>query len=164
MFVPSGRWGSRRVRVTECRTARAEALYTALVRGGHTTGPGAHGQASWKFGDAGVTADWEIRANRIWKYGRVFLRCGRCQRRATRLYLPVPSAPALFACRRCLGLTYGSRVSNNYKDRLLRGLGGLGVTHRLSAHLVTLGEQARRREASLARQAERRPLSQQVRA
>lgn len=158
VWVSGGRWGRRRVRVTECQVAKAEDLYTAMTRRGHEIGPGSWGSVKWRFGDTEVNADWEIRDNHVWRHGRTFFRCGRCGRLATRLYMALPAVPAWFACRRCLGLTYASRTTNNYKDRSFLGFGGLGLTHRRSAQIITHGERERRREASLARQAERRRL------
>ena len=152
----TGRWGHRRVRVTECAfVATAEEVYSLLLRdSSRSVTPGAPGQSTWAFGDTKVTAAWEVRKNRVWKYGRVFFLCPWCHRRATRLYLPTLDAPACFACRRCLGLTYCSRTTSNYKDGVPRG--SLGYTHRQLAYLMTYGSRERRREAALKRRAERR--------
>jgi hypothetical protein len=57
-------------------------------------------------------AGWQIRANGIWRFGRVFFECPECDRLATRLYLPANHL--WLACRRCWGLTYDSR-QNSYK-------------------------------------------------
>lgn len=59
---------------------------------------------------------WEIRRNAVWRCGGVFLRCDRCSRRCTRLYLPRVD-PDL-ARRTCWGLTHESRSRRNYKDTL----------------------------------------------
>jgi hypothetical protein len=61
-----------------------------------------------------VRRTWEVRQNAVWRRGRVFLRCPRCQRCCTRLYLPLETL--WLACRRCWGLTYVSRQLQNYKD------------------------------------------------
>ena len=112
---PSGRWGRRRTRVTECWAVfRAEDVYTSLLRGPEPVAAGGHGEVTWTPGERSFTAAFEIRANRVWRHGRVFLQCPQCSRRVTRLY--VPTATAWAACRRCWGLTYQSRTQNNYKD------------------------------------------------
>ena len=154
---PSGRWGRRRTRVTECwAVLRAEDVYTSLLRGPEPVAAGEHGEVAWTLGERSFTVAFEIRANRVWRHGRVFLRCPQCSRRATRLY--VPTATAWAACRRCWGLTYQSRTQNNYKD----GGGGMfaivGMGHRFMAHMQTEHERDRRWEASIERWAVRRDI------
>jgi hypothetical protein len=158
---PSGRWGRRRTRVTECwAVVWAEELYTELLRsGGGPVRPGSCGRAVWKFEGQDHAADWEIRANAVWRHGRVFLRCPACSRLATRLYLP--TAHAWLACRRCWGLTYHSRTKNNYKE--LRGSRSglwafLDSSPRELASEQTQRVKQQRAEASRLRWAERQAI------
>ena len=135
---------------------RAEDVYTSLLRGPEPVSAGEHGEVTWTLDERSFTVAFEIRANSVWRHGRVFLQCPQCWRRATRLY--VPTATAWAACRRCWGLTYQSRTQNNYKD----GGGGVfahvGMGHRFMAQLQTERERERRREASIVRWAERRDI------
>lgn len=138
---PNGRWGRRRVRVTECwRVIRVEELYTALLKlDAPTVVPGARDIALCEPG-AGkrLLVGWEVRPNPVWRHGRLFLLCSRCERRCTRLYLPV--AGSWPHCRRCWGLTYASRTLQNYKDSLFgRGWVAtvLGISQRDWAHETT---------------------------
>ena len=79
---------------------RAEDVYTALLHSDATkVGSGVRGTVTYKLEERDVTADWEIRQNAVWRRGRLFLECPRCQRRCTRLYLPL--ADSWLACRRC---------------------------------------------------------------
>jgi hypothetical protein len=155
VWCASGRWGPRRVLVSECRAVvRAEDIYTDLLRkGAARMKPGASGSVSWSLpGRPGpFSAEWEIRANAVWRFGRVFLRCPRCQRLATRIY--VPRADAWAACRRCWGFSYESRQQRTYRvgGGLSRILGPL-------AHSLTRRERERRAEASERRYAERREI------
>ena len=102
--------------MTECAfTVTAEETYTILLRDGAPVEPGWAGSVtataeaghSWRLG---VT----VKANAVWRRGRVFLVCPRCGERSTRLYAPRPDS--WLACRRCWGLTYESRQRANYKD------------------------------------------------
>ena len=115
---PTGRWGRRRVRVTECwAVLRAEELYTALLRDdAKAVAPGARGTVTYTPEGHSVTAIWEVRPNAVWRRGRVFLTCPRCSCRCSRLYLP--RSDSWLACRQCWGLTYGSRTLRNYKPSL----------------------------------------------
>lgn len=159
IWVDAGRWGPRRVRVSECSALKAEDVYSAIVREQAEIGPGAQGRVIWNSGDVAVIADWEILSNSIWRNGRVFFRCGRCGLRATRLYLPdVPDPARLFACRRCLGLSYESQTTHQYRDWIPRGLSLLPFTHREIAYQMSFGERERRRTACRERQGERRRL------
>jgi hypothetical protein len=92
--------------------------------------------------------------NAVWRFGRLFLRCPRCDRLATRIY--VPTAESWAACRQCWGLTYESRQQRNYKG------GGMfayaGITSRAVAECTTLSDRERRAEASAERYAERRSI------
>jgi hypothetical protein len=156
VWCPSGRWGPRRVRVTECVSVfRAEDVYTALLREAdqlRPVRPGARGSVTFSIEGRTLSAAWEVRANAVWRFGRVFLRCSRCERLATRLYMPLAHSWA--ACRRCWGLTYESRQRANYRD--CGRFAGLGLTSRSAAQWQTLSERERRAEAAAVRYAERR--------
>jgi len=133
---------------------RAEDVYTSLLRGPEPVAAGGHGKVTWTPGARSFTADFEIHENRVWRHGRVFLRCSRCSRLATRLY--VPTETAWLACRRCWGLTYQSRTQNNYKgggDRF-----GIGSSHRFMAQMQTYHERERRYVACVERWSERRDI------
>lgn len=148
MSCPGGRWGRRRVRVTECwYTLRAEVLYTELLESHPSCGPGLAGSADLTIAARKLSFGWELRPNAVWGRGRLFLTCARCRRHATRLYLP--REDSWLACRRCWGLTYESRQHRNYKDRCTR-LGALlgGVTMRQLAYLDAERAREERHEAS----------------
>jgi hypothetical protein len=159
VWCPGGRWGPRRTRVTECwATLRAEDFYTALLgRPGEKVSPGSHGSVSCTLRDRPLTADWELRQNAVWRFGRLFLKCPRCARRATRLYWPLETS--WLACRRCYGLSYNSRALNNYKDSLW-GRGefarAFGTTQRQWAYERTDEGRSERQKASRERWATRR--------
>jgi hypothetical protein len=152
-WCASGRWGPRRVRVSECiAVVTAEAVYTALM--GHDRQrlqPGAGGYVSWMVAGRTLSVRWELRANTIWRFGRVFLQCAICTGRATRIYVPTEDASP--ACRRCWGLTYESRQRRNYKD--VGRFAALGFTARTLAYSQTLAERERRAAAAAARRVER---------
>jgi hypothetical protein len=149
-----GRWGRRRVRVSQCTAViAAEMVYDNLVCDGQTFGPGWRGTLSWKpHGDVG--ASWNIKtevlANAVWRCGRLFLRCRHCDRRATKLYVPTSELEP--RCRRCWGLSYESR-SWNYREP-----SGLGQELRLVAYATTLEGRSERRRAALTRYDARRPF------
>jgi hypothetical protein len=162
--IPSGRWGRRRVRVSECEgIIRAEAVYDALLMDSH---------ALPAF-DARFTLDYTIdgrrlevsavrRPNAVWRFGRVFLICPSCRDRRTRLYLPrvtTESAGVVVGCRVCLGLTYRSRSLRVYRDVLRkRGIGAmLGTTYRDEALHEAMLSRSGRYQESLVRRAARRP-------
>ena len=159
--IASGRWGRRRVRVTECYAVlRAEDAYTTVLRdcGGQAT-LGRRVTVECSISGRDMTAVCEVRANAIWRGGRLFYRCPRCDRRCTRLYLPL--ADSRLACRRCWGLTYNARTLANYKDTPW-GRGALarmfGTTQRDWAYDATDGRRKSRRAASRRRLAERRGI------
>jgi hypothetical protein len=157
----SGRWGPRRVRVTECwSVVKAEEVYTALLKDDAArVTAGAHGMARYTVEGRDFTAPWEVRQNAVWTRGRVFLRCPRCRLRCTRLYIPLPNS--WLACRRCWGLTYHSRTLQNYKDSLW-GHGSIArmfaTTQREWAIQTTSDCREERREQSRERWAKRRRL------
>ena len=155
---PSGRWGRRRTRTTECwATLLVEDCYTALLRDdAAVVRPGASGELLWSLPGRTIAVTWEIRPNAVWRRGRVFLHCSQCGSRCTRLY--VPTATSWAACRRCWGLTYQSRTQNNYKDSGGGAFGLVGMGHRFMAHIQTERARDRRREASVERWAERRDI------
>jgi hypothetical protein len=158
VWCPAGRWGPRRTRVSECFSVlRAEELYTALLKdNAQAVAPGARGKATYTPGAREVTASWEIRQNRVWRRGRVFLKCPRCAGRCTRLYLPVRDS--WLACRRCWGLTYGSRTLRNYKDSLWGGRFAwmFGTTQREMAFDQANTARQERQRCSIERWAKRR--------
>ena len=145
----SGRWGYRRARVEDCHfTLAAEALYTQLISEVPELSPGLGGLVAV----SGWQLQWEVRANAVWRFGRVFLRCPVCSQRATRLYMPTPGAR--FACRRCWGLSYASR-QNSYK---LTGWSAvLGTMGASQSHLA----RESRKIASAERQEARRAILRQ---
>jgi hypothetical protein len=151
VWCRSGRWGPKRVRVTQCWAAiTAEVLYTALLRDDLAkVKPGGRGALTWTLPGQTVKLDWELRANAVWRFGRAFLKCPRCSRLATRIYLPL--ADSWPACRRCWGLTYESRQHSNYK-------GDGWFSPRSLAESQTTMERERRAEAAARRYAERRSI------
>lgn len=161
VWCPGGRWGPRRVRVTECHTVmRAEAAYTWLLRENPAaTRPGASGAATFTVADRFHTFEWELRSNAVWRAGRMFLRCPQCRSRCTRLYLPIETA--WLACRTCWGLSYNSRVLLNYRDSLW-GRGAFarafGTTQRDWAFMTTDDHRQSRTEGSRQRWEDRGPL------
>jgi hypothetical protein len=159
VWVSSGRWGPKRVRVSQCLALRAEDAYTCLLReNAARVRPGEQGSARWTVSDssgesASFAADWELRANGVWRHGRLFFRRPKCSRLATRLYVPRVDMGA--ACRRCWGLTYESRQERNYKPRgSILGF----LTLQMSAHWYTLTAREGRAEAAEKRYAERREI------
>lgn len=154
----SGRRGHRRVRVTECwAVLRAEELYTSLLMDDASRmRPGARGATTHTV-EGRDTASWEIRQNAVWRRGRVFLQCPKCDQRCTRLYLPRPDSWP--ACRRCWGLTYASRTLLNYKESFW-GRGQFarmfGTSQREWAFLTMHEKRMERREASRERWVQRR--------
>jgi hypothetical protein len=154
-----GRWGNRRVRTDECRVLTTENLYTSLLSDDRSRlAAGGTGTVTYQVDDRTFTAAFEIRANAVWRYGRPFLRCSKCRRLCTRLYLPNLMSADL-ACRSCWGLTYASRSLQTYRDSLY-GRGRFarlfGETQRERSFEATLETRARRREACLERWALRR--------
>jgi hypothetical protein len=156
---PGGRWGPRRVRTNECwALVRAEDLYSQLLKTDPaSSAPGAAGEARFSMGGREFFLPWEVRANAVWRSGRLFLICPQCRRRCTRAY--VPTDTAWLACRRCWGLTYVSKALLNYKDSLW-GRGALarmfGTTQREWAYETTAEGRLERYRASCKRWEERR--------
>jgi hypothetical protein len=161
VWCPGGRWGPRRTRVNECWSLlRAEDIYGALLKEVPVRiRPGAAGTATYTVEGRQFTASWEVRQNAVWRRGRVFLRCSRCDRRCTRLYLPLETS--WLACRRCWGLSYVSRQLLNYKDSLW-GRGWVarmfGTTQRDWAYQHTSERRSERRERARERWRVRRRL------
>ncbi len=103
-----GRWGRRRARVEHCaEILLAEAAYEQLLGEGTKFGPGSRFTRTWMPGDPSGPS-WpvavEVVANAVWRRGRVFFRCGHCEQRGTRLYVPIAGLEP--RCRRCWGLSY----------------------------------------------------------
>src|SRR5262245_39477747 len=112
-WVPSGRWGPRRVRVSECHALTAEAVYTEALRAVEALPrPGERRQVMFSLLNQALVVDWELRPNAVWRFGRVFLFCSICKRRVTRLYVPRCLLQA--RCRVCWGLSYPSQ-QNSYR-------------------------------------------------
>ena len=159
VWIESGRWGPKRVKVSQCwATLRAEDVYTGLLRDNAMRArPGARGVLSWTLaGEHTFEVEWEMRANAVWRFGRVFLACPKCRRRATRIYVPTERTPA--ACRRCFGLTYESRQHRNYKVGSGRGV--WGALFSPLTYAMCRAEDAREERAAAAakRFAERREI------
>jgi len=146
----AGRWGVRRVRVSECRVIRAESLYDQMLRGGRPPTPGARGEAV----QGPYRVSWESVENRVWAFGRLFLRCRRCGNRATRLYAPTPTCEP--ECRECWGLTYETRTRGNYKRRGNGLLRAIGLTSRDWTMMDTEERRAEARKEARVRYAERK--------
>jgi hypothetical protein len=147
----SGRWGPKRVRVTQCwAILAAERLYTELLRGDLSRmKPGGRGRVTWSPPGQSVTLDWQLRANAVWRFGRVFLTCPQCSRRSTRIYVPLENSWP--ACRRCWGLTYESRQHSNYR-------GDGWFSPRSLAESQTFHARQRRAESAANRYEERRKI------
>jgi hypothetical protein len=149
VWVDNGRWGPRRARVDDCAAVlKAELVYERMLRDGVKVSPGERMVLRWQpDGSAGV---WEIKAelvpNRVWHHGRLFIRCARCDRRATRLYVPVVGCDP--RCRKCWGLSYQSQ-SWSYRPSALFG------AHSAAA-VTTILARRERRQASRLRYAARR--------
>ena len=160
VWCPGGKWGGRRTRVTECYgVVRAEYIYTALILSESLSQgqPGTAGSANFTLGEQNVSVEWELRANAVWRCGRLFLKCKSCFRRCTRLYLPL--SHLALRCRACYGLSYNSQALNNYKNSLW-GRGPFAkmfmTTQKEWAYMATDEARETRREASIERWARRR--------
>jgi hypothetical protein len=145
--VPSGRWGSRRVRVEHCVTLRAEIVYHQALCAGEPLRPGSRLIVTWKPDDCSWQIDAEVVPNAVWRRGRLFLRCLRCGNRATRLYVPLENLQP--RCRRCWGLNYASQSWSYKATGWTAFLGPL-------AHATTEERRRERREAARERYAKRR--------
>lgn len=161
-----GRRGPRRVRVNQCLAVfHAEELYSKLLKDKPTVvRPGWRGGVAYTVEGASHAVQWEVRANAVWRRGRVFFICPRCRNRCTRLYVPcVGFSPC--ACRQCCGLTYTSRALLNYKDSMW-GRGPFarmfGTTQRDYAYEITAELRQKRRARSRARWDERRPILEEL--
>jgi hypothetical protein len=82
----SGRWGRKRLCVSRCaHLMTAETVYDTALRQGTVLAPGSRLRISWGVEGRECEAVAEVRSNAVWRHGRLFLRCPRCDRRATRL-------------------------------------------------------------------------------
>ena len=75
-------------RVEQCAAIlRAELVYDKLLRENELFGPGRRLVLEWKLDGSSTSweAEAEVLANVVWRRGRLFLRCKRCERRANRL-------------------------------------------------------------------------------
>ncbi len=154
----SGRWGRRRVRTTECRSVvTSETLYDRLLRDGKAPRPGLSGRVVIGPPVTAYTLTWDSVPNRIWAFGRIFLTCPGCDRRATRLYIPLAGCRP--ECRSCWGLSYTSRTRVNYKRSGSSFWRAVGIS---SSDWARLNTEERRREAkteALERYRSRRPFT-----
>ena len=97
----AGRWGRRRVRMEECASIlTAERVYTSLLADPGTITVGRKGEVQYTVGERMVAVELEVRANAVWRFGRVFLTCPMCSGRATHL-------PADFDIAGCLPALLG---------------------------------------------------------
>jgi len=159
VYVREGRWGPRRLRVTECDgMITAEGVYDSCVRVGLALRPGfraavvmpivttTHGKKPTVS-----TTTWllsfEMLPNLIWRFGRLFLRCPRCDCRVTRLYVPILGQSP--RCRRCWGLAYASQSWSYHRD---------GYSSQV-CYLTTAGKREARRKDSRQRCSERSVLA-----
>jgi hypothetical protein len=126
-------------------------IYTEALRANAAeTRPGARGEAIFRQGEREFLVERHVRPNAVWRFGRLFLRCPRCDERVTRLY--VPTADAWIACRRCWGLSYPSQKQSYVSGGLLGAiLGSWGKSE-------TGFARERRRVAAQKRYAERRTI------
>jgi hypothetical protein len=152
VWVSSGRWGPRRVRVEQCVTLTAEIVYHQALCAREPIGPGSRLTLTWRPHDSSFSwqIDAEVIPNAVWRCGRLFLRCCGCRSRATRLYVPLAGLEP--RCRRCWGLSYESQ-SWSYHGGWLAGV--LGPI----AHATTFERRRERQEASRQRYTVRRSLT-----
>jgi hypothetical protein len=147
-----GKFGPRRVRVTECAVViTAESVYDMLLRDDPSkVKPGARVRLETTFGNVSVV----VSPNAVWRRGRVFLVCVHCDRRSTRLYAPL--ATSSLRCRRCWGLSYQSTQQYNYKGGSL--FAGMYFSHRDTSMMATQAAKEDLRAKSIARWIARRRL------
>lgn len=148
VYVREGRWGPRRLRVTECaEVITAETVYDLAVGLGVGLRPGFTAAIEMPLVTTNTisdtsdrTAGWllsiEVLPNPIWRFGRLFFRCPRCTRRITRLYIPVAGRTP--ECRTCWGLTYASQSWSYHLDG----------HSRQACYATTTGQRETRRRAS----------------
>jgi len=151
VWVETGRWGPRHVRVNECAAIfRAERIYAQLMLAGRNIRPG-YGAIIAVKPFANSVVEWhlkvEVVANAVWRRGRMFIVCRRCRRRAARLYIPTPQREP--RCRRCWCLSYESQ-SWSYRPKRVGSL--VAVVPRL----ITDGHRTARTQAAKRRYRERR--------
>ena len=146
-----GRWGPCRLPFEHCAgTLRAEMIYDGFCRGRTTTGPGSVLTFEWPGCPETSSISAEVRANRVWRHGRLFLFCPRCRARVTRLYRPKRESDP--RCRSCWGLSYLSRSWSYH---------GLSA---LTAHVTTSERREERRRAARARYVARESSKSRARA
>jgi hypothetical protein len=89
--------------------------YDGLLRDAPLTlYPGARGTLTWHVGGRTLPLPFELRVNHVGRPVRPFLRCPRCGRLVSRVFLPTADVHSP-ACRVCWGLSYESR-QQNYRD------------------------------------------------
>lgn len=127
----------------------AEMLYHKLLCDGTQLVPGWRSTLTCVVGGATFeNIETELRANAVWRRGRLFFQCRNCGHSATRLYIPIEGYEP--RCRRCWGLSYQSQ-SRSYKP-----CGLLGRLFGPIAHETTLERRKRRQQAARARYDARR--------
>lgn len=101
----------------------AELVYDKLLREGATLAPDWRAVLAWKpdRSDASWDIEAEVLANAVWRRGRLFFRCARCGRRATRLNVPVVGLEPRWW--RCWGLSYESQSWSYKATGFLAALG-----------------------------------------
>lgn len=157
VWVTSGRWGPRRVRVGHCwAILRAELVYDQFIRERRPLRAGWRARIEIQVSTASSQSmtpwyvDVEVRANAVWRLGRLFLRCPSCSGRVARLYVPIVGLEP--RCRRCWGLCYESQ-SWSYKP-----VGLFGRLFGPIAYATTLERRQERKKAARVRYEARRAL------
>ena len=139
-------------------TLAAELVYHRKILEGSDFGRGVRVTIRWRPDGSSETwvIDAEVRPNAVWKRGRLFLRCPTCQRRATRVYVPVPDQEP--RCRRCWGLSYQSQTWTYKTSGFLAAVLGPEAAAALgsAAAATTRIRRKERRDAARARYTERR--------
>jgi hypothetical protein len=155
VWVRTGRWGARRVRVEQCVTLRAELVYHQMICEGLKFHPGFRAELEWTApgSDTSWSISLEVVANAVWRRGRMFFRCRGCCQRATRLYVPVANLEP--RCRRCWGLNYASQSWSYKASGPFAFLGPI-------AYVTTHERRRIRRDSSRERLAIRRQLADKL--
>lgn len=108
VYYVHGRWGPRHLRIHECwAVIRAEDAYASFIRTGSPPAIGSRVMATADIKGQQIRLAIEILPNRLWPLGRTFFRCGRCERRITRLFIPAEGRDP--RCRHCWQLNYQSQ-------------------------------------------------------
>ena len=136
----------------------AEEVYTHLLRTGRLPQPGGVVDSVFLADGRPYTVRVVVLKNAVWRAGRVFLVCPRCEGRCTRPYLPPIDAAPLW-CRRCWGLGYDSQQANYRRGPTPTGLKlGVWLEHCEFALMATANRREARGAAAEKRRRQRRPL------